>query len=381
MAEHDSQTASYVWVRLVKNDAEAKVAVGKVELVPGSLKFVIQGGPRPPSTGTAVQSVQGGDSGAAFLMDTWHSGLESASTSFDLGPAFDDAGAARDWIVGAAGLAWANASMNYFLLVHSPVTIGERHVHSADLTPTPHPPTDRFPPDDWDPVLIKSITRHPPARDTVLGTPIKLGPASSFGSTDTAVLQQLRADARSRLTFRADIDFEAQGLDQVTYRMLAVVGLSTDHPVNPMLKRLRDAVLDAVLPVLWHYKLRNPQEPRPHQLDPSINPDFKRPHWRNPGHPSFPGGHATVGYTWANLLAAVFAGDRQALFNMARDIAHRREIAGLHFPRDNEAGKELGRLVAEAILQAVSTRPTEPEVVPFAQGYAELQRLSASKPS
>jgi hypothetical protein len=230
MAENMPESNQFVWIRLVNNDVAAKVAVKKLEVVPGRAKL-IYGGPRPPSNGSGVKSARAGNEGAAFLMDTRHAGLESSPTSFDLGPAFDDAQEARDWITQPAGQAWAEASVNYFLLAYAPAAGGLRRLHGADLEATPNPPVDRFPLDDWDPVLLESISAAGATGPAVLGQTITLGPASAYGSTDEAIRQQLRADARMRLTFKDDINFEAQGLDQVTYRMFQVVGLSTDHPV------------------------------------------------------------------------------------------------------------------------------------------------------
>jgi len=380
MAENMPESNQFVWIRLVNNDVAAKVAVKKLEVVPGRAKL-IYGGPRPPSNGSGVKSARAGNEGAAFLMDTRHAGLESSPTSFDLGPAFDDAQEARDWITQPAGQAWAEASVNYFLLAYAPAAGGLRRLHGADLEATPNPPVDRFPLDDWDPVLLESISAAGATGPAVLGQMITLGPASAYGSTDEAIRQQLRADARMRLTFKDDINFEAQGLDQVTYRMFQVVGLSTDHPVNPALKALRDAVLDTVLPVLWYFKQRDPQEPRPRQLDTPIDPWFERPHWRNPGHPSFPGGHAAVAHTWAALLAAALPGHATELVNMADEIARRREIAGLHFPRDNKAGKSLGEQIAQAILQAINARPEDPELQPFVKGLAVVRSLAQARSS
>lgn len=376
MAENMPESNQFVWIRLVNNDVAAKVAVKKLEIVPGRVKPQIFGGPRPPSNGSGVKSARAGHNGAAFLMDTRHAGLESSPTSFDLGPAFDDAQEARDWITQPAGRAWAEASVNYFLLAYAPVAGGLPRLHGADLEATPNPPVDRFPLEDWDPVLLESISAAGVTDPTVLGKTITLEPASCYGSTDGRDLEQLRADARTRLTFKDDINFEAQGLDQVTYRMFQVVGLSTDHPVNQHLKALRDAVLDTILPVLWHFKLRDPQEPRPCQLDTAIDPWFKRPHWRNPGHPSFPGGHAAVAHTWAALLAVAFPDHATDLVNKADEIARRREIAGLHFPRDNKAGKSLGVQIAQAILQAINARPEGPELQPFVKGLAVVRSLA-----
>jgi hypothetical protein len=377
MAPSTSEPSRYVWIRLVKSDVEAKVAVGKLEVV--SAEQWVRGGPRPPSTKSGVKSAGAKGATAAFILDPWHSGLESADTCFDLGPAFDNHLHARKWIVGAAGQAWANDAYNYFLLGLTDSTQGTEVEREADLKPTPDPGKDFFPKGDWDPVLLRTINFPDQARQRVLDEVILLEHASSFGDTGSAVLQELVAKKPKRITHGSAINFEAQGLDQVTFLMLRVVGLSTDHPVNQLLKNLRDAVLDSALAVLWYYKLQDPQQPRPRQLDPAIQPGFERPHWRNPGHPSFPAGHATIAHTWAALISSVFSSDVQkvALEREADRIASNREIAGLHFPRDTAAGKVLGRRIADAIIRAVALEDGPPGVEAFKDGMNELRRLRA----
>jgi hypothetical protein len=375
MAPSTSEPSRYVWIRLVKSNVEAKVAVGKLEVVPTGIGLAF-GGPRPPSARSGVKSAAGGAS-ATFLLDPWHSGLESADTCFDLGPAFEDLDDARQWIVGAAGKAWAADACNYFLLGLTGKTPAIEIERTADLQPTPNPGKDHFPPTDWDPVLRATITRPGGVSQSILGEVIPLDHASTFGGTGSAVLEELVAKKAQRTPHGPEIDFEAQGLDQVTFLMLKVVGLSTDHPVNQLLKNLRDAVLDSALAVLWYYKLQDPQQPRPRQLHPSIEPRFERPHWRNPGHPSFPAGHATIAHTWAALLSNVFSSDTQkiALAREAGRIASNREIAGLHFPRDTAAGKVLGQRIAEAIIRAVELEKGPPGVEAFKEGMDELRRL------
>lgn len=66
-----------------------------------------------------------------------------------------------------------------------------------------------------------------------------------------------------------------------------------------------------------------------------------------PGHPSYPSGHASLAYTWAFILERVVqdANKVQAAKDLAQAVAHRREVAGLHYPFDSAAGERLARFV------------------------------------
>jgi hypothetical protein len=82
--------------------------------------------------------------------------------------------------------------------------------------------------------------------------------------------------------------------------------------------------------------------PRPSHICPALLPPVPVP-----GHPSYPSGHSTE----AHLIAAVLddilstAPQRAAMRNdlaaLAWRIARNREIAGLHYPSDSQAGKKL----------------------------------------
>lgn len=362
-------TNSFVWIRLVDNGKSAKLAVGKMQVVLDEKELVAFGGPRPPDSGTAVRSRGGEPPASVFTTDVWHSGLESVDSSFDLGPAFDDQQVARDWIRSDEGIDWAKDAINYFLLIHLQQSPRDYLLVKNDPMPSKDPPADTFPSGDWDPLLLATVKLTAAQGPYIGDERIELAVPEQFGKMDTI---KLLAYKEEREPNRKDIDFEAQGLDQVTYKMLQVVGLATDSPVNAILKAFRSAVLHAIEPVLWHYKLREPQQPRPRQLDAAIEPEFERPHWRNAGHPSFPGGHATVAYTWATLLVHAFSDSKDKLFDMAEEIAKRREIAGLHFSRDTLAGKTLGEAIGAAILKSANTEPNSP----LHAGLKELRRLS-----
>src|ERR1700692_4139115 len=68
-------------------------------------------------------------------------------------------------------------------------------------------------------------------------------------------------------------------------------------------------------------------------------------------HSSYPSGHATFGTICAILLAEMVPEKRTALFARNRDYDHSRMVVGAHFPTDLEAGRIVGRLAAQLLLQ------------------------------
>jgi acid phosphatase (class A) len=74
--------------------------------------------------------------------------------------------------------------------------------------------------------------------------------------------------------------------------------------------------------------------PRPHHLDPRIKASDERiPHG------SFPSGHSFVSHVNAEVLARLAPARREALMGSALEMAWSRELLGVHFPSDSEAGR------------------------------------------
>ena len=80
--------------------------------------------------------------------------------------------------------------------------------------------------------------------------------------------------------------------------------------------------------------------PRPFKLEPRLEPSVPRS-----GTGSYPSGHAAWAYTAAIVLADMVPERREQIFARAREYAHNRNIGGVHYPSDIEAG----RLAATAI--------------------------------
>jgi hypothetical protein len=90
--------------------------------------------------------------------------------------------------------------------------------------------------------------------------------------------------------------------------------------------------------------------PRPSQLCPALLPSLPMP-----GHASWPGGHATQAQLKARLMEHVLQGilpegNLEAISSNLRALAHKvarnREIAGLHYRTDSDAGRRLADEIA-----------------------------------
>jgi membrane-associated phospholipid phosphatase len=86
--------------------------------------------------------------------------------------------------------------------------------------------------------------------------------------------------------------------------------------------------------------------PRPSEFDSSLQPRLAVPR-----SPSYPSEHAAAAGAAAAVLAALLPAEAAAFQSMAEEAARSRQHAGLQYPSDYFAGLELGRRVAEKVLE------------------------------
>ena len=106
---------------------------------------------------------------------------------------------------------------------------------------------------------------------------------------------------------------------------------------------------------------------RPNQLIPALMPPVEVP-----GHPSFPSGHAMQSMFMALLLLEAMPGPKKAsleplLHTMAVRMGRNREIAGLHYPSDSDAGRDLASQLVPFLLNSADC-PVFKEVLDAAKG-------------
>ena len=96
---------------------------------------------------------------------------------------------------------------------------------------------------------------------------------------------------------------------------------------------------------MWSLKFKF-NRARPNQLEPRIQSLEQTP-W-----PAYPSGHATHAYTNAFLLQELFPEHKDRIYQDAYECAHTREILGVHFPSDSEAGRVLARRLINEMLKS-----------------------------
>ncbi len=100
--------------------------------------------------------------------------------------------------------------------------------------------------------------------------------------------------------------------------------------------------------VVTHYKKRFARL-RPSQLEPQLRPMIGVPQ-----HASYPSGHALQYFLVAKALASVVQDQAigNELFRIAQRVAENREWAGLHYPSDTEAGKQIAFAIFPQVREA-----------------------------
>ncbi len=89
---------------------------------------------------------------------------------------------------------------------------------------------------------------------------------------------------------------------------------------------------------------------RPDQYDSTYKPLMSSPPF-----PGYPSGHAMMCGVVSELFPYLFPYDKALFLKYAKDGAESRFHAGIHFRSDNDAGLELGKKVAEKVIERLKT--------------------------
>ena len=120
------------------------------------------------------------------------------------------------------------------------------------------------------------------------------------------------------------------------------------------------------------------KSPRPFQLCPAITPLIDAPM-----HSSFPAGHSLQSYLISYLLAVPLknlpqqsfsasnpAGAKGLLFDLAARLADNRVVAGIHYPMDNDAGRDVAIACFEKLQQLKAITELQKKVAGELEQYA-----------
>jgi len=180
------------------------------------------------------------------------------------------------------------------------------------------------------------------------GKDLRVPPPPNAAAT-TAELTQLRDFlAKDDPQITAKIRFWDAG--SPGYRWVGIVnnrfaageaGITFPHRLNAYLTM---AIYDATV-AAWESKYFY-NRLRPSELDPTLKATLPTPR-----SPSYPSEHAAVAGAAAAVLAYFLPKEADSLKALAEEAAYSRVQAGVQFPSDTSAGLELGRRVAERVLE------------------------------
>lgn len=122
--------------------------------------------------------------------------------------------------------------------------------------------------------------------------------------------------------------------------------LKLDSGGYPETEALISIILETAERVGYFYKEIFDRR-RPNEVDPTL-----RPFVDVPPHASYPSNHAFQMFSVAEVFSRILPEQQGAaeLFYVAERVAENREYAGLHFPSDTKAGRELARRFAPFLI-------------------------------
>jgi hypothetical protein len=344
----------FCWVRVLNVDSLPEVRIGPLA---NSVSLDLLGH-RPPWTARSLDAV--GDD-----LDAWSAernvGKAKSKVVFQSGPAYRNRMAALAWLQSREGKFWAAEAEDYMLMNF------ERESAATALAPTPAPTQARaankstdhatgeglYPREDWDEVFQQLPYRKPERElfDFVdLDDPSKwdVPPLTAKIVDECKVLIDDLAPKRE--ANKAKIYDEAIEERRTIQPVLDAFDLGYD--LDPEAIKLVGVINDNASYLIYRFKVRYGRA-RPWQMCDAKTLDAMFPpgHFLHPGHGAYPSGHATWVHLWAELIGLLSKNDtkRADAHKVAGEVAQRREIAGLHYPADSEAGQQLGINIARRI--------------------------------
>jgi PAP2 superfamily len=169
----------------------------------------------------------------------------------------------------------------------------------------------------------------------------------------------IKYQKNDRPSQESDIVRDAIEERRAIQRVLDEFGLNYD--LDPQALQLVALINDNASYPIYQFK-KTYARARPWQMcSQKLEPSFPPGHFLHPGHGAYPSGHATFVHLWVELIGALQKDPAKTANALvaANAVAKRREIAGLHYPSDSEAGQKLGINIAQRIIEAGRLTPFE----------------------
>lgn len=350
----------FCWVRVLNVDSLPSVRIASLANST-SLDML---GHRPPWAARSLDRAAGDD------LDAWSAernvGKAKSKVIFQSGPAYRSRMAALAWLQSREGKFWAKEAEDYMLMNFEREPAALPPAPAPAPTPTPsqaraqNRSTDHatgeglYPREDWDEVFRQLPDRKPERElfDFVeIDDPSKWNvPPLTAKIVDEC---KLLIDDRKpkRAANEAKIYDEAIEERRTIQPVLDAFGL--DYDLDPEAMKLVGVINDNASYLIYRFKARYGRA-RPWQMcdAKTLGAMFPPGHFLHPGHGAYPSGHATWVHMWVELIGTYDPANKAKALVAAIEVAERREIAGLHYPADSDAGRRLGVEIAQRIIKS-----------------------------
>ena len=164
---------------------------------------------------------------------------------------------------------------------------------------------------------------------------------SAWQQQEMGVLATLQKERTPAMEAFAQADAERS-----VFRFADVVGEHFTAEELPVAAAFFKAVKENADELLGQAK-KHWDRPRPYATNPAITPCVPRP-----GNASYPSGHSTFATVMSIVLANMVPEKQVAIYERAERYRLNREIGGVHYPSDVEAGRLSGTVIAAFLFQS-----------------------------
>ncbi len=192
----------------------------------------------------------------------------------------------------------------------------------------------KYPADNWDPLILGFIEAGPRFLSRTEDIVVPPPPANDSPETraELDLLLKYQAEARTPEEIQKIIDENTGKFDPIFDAKSTSIHEAVALGVNEINYFLIKAKKDY-------------SRPRPTQLEPKLTTVIDIPK-----HAAYPSGHGTQARMGARVFSAIDPGRKDAYERYAREVALRREIAGLHYASDSKAATDLADAVFEKLI-------------------------------
>ncbi len=197
----------------------------------------------------------------------------------------------------------------------------------------------------WSPRYLKLSTTTP--KFLTAGWKTRLLPAAPPTNTSTQTRAELNTLLqRQKQRTNKEVLAIKREIKPSGHRFLGVYPLSKKtQKQKPHTYQFLSSANTELAKVVFYYK-HHFNRVRPSYLGSQLTTSIP-----NPAHPAYPSGHATQSMTFALLLAEILPAKREQLIGEAKKIARNREIAGVHYASDSDAGFVLAQGLVKEFLK------------------------------